>query len=156
MTLSRILLVDETPAEWQLALSNLAKDALSDQTTVVNDRDEALDFLHARGAFRRRVSGLPAVVVLGPNIKQATALSLVKDIRADAALRRLPVVIIAVAPDAQMVRSAYEQGANSLIRSHDDVNVRVEWYAALALFWGWANEPPPGSLRQPKAQRRKP
>ena len=27
---------------------------------------------------------------------------------------------------------------------------------ALALFWGWANEPPPGCLMQPKAQRRAP
>ena len=148
--------MDDTPAEWQLALSTIAKDALSDQTTVVKDRDEALDFLHARGAFRRRAAGLPAVVVLGPNVRQATALSLVKDIRADGALRRLPVVIIAVAPDAQMVRSAYEQGVNSLIRSHDDANVRAERYAALVLFWAWANEPPPGSLAKPKSQRRKP
>jgi len=151
--LSRILFVDDTPAEWQLALSSLADGALMEQTTVVKDKDEALDFLRERGSFRRRVSGLPAVVVLGPNVRRPTAMSLLKDIRSDAMLRRVPVVMIATAPDEETVRSAYEQGVNSLIRTHDDVQIRAERYAALALFWGWANEPPPESVGQPKSQR---
>jgi two-component system response regulator len=150
--LSRILLVDDTPSEWHLALSSLAENRLRDQATVVKDKGEALDFLHARGPFRRRPSGLPAVVVLGPNLKGATALSLLKDIRTDATLRRVPVVMVAIAPDAEMVRSAYEHGVNSLVRSHEDVKVHAERYAALALFWAWANEPPPGCLSQPKSQ----
>jgi two-component system response regulator len=151
--LSRILFVDDTPAEWQVALSGLADGALMEQTTVVRDKDEALDFLHARGSFQRRVSGLPAVVVLGPNVRSPSAMSLLKDIRSDATLRRVPVVMIAAAPDEETVRHAYEQGVNSLIRTHEDVKIRAERYAALALFWAWANEPPPGSLSQTKAQR---
>jgi predicted O-methyltransferase YrrM len=47
--LARILFVDDTPAEWQLALASLADGALMEQTTVVKDKDEALDFLHERG-----------------------------------------------------------------------------------------------------------
>jgi CheY-like chemotaxis protein len=154
--MSRILLVEDTPAERRLALSGLAENGLMEQTTVVKDKGEALDFLQARGPFRRRPSGLPAVVVLGPNLKAIAALSLLKEIRADPALRRVPVVIIAVAPDAQMVRSAYEHGVNGLVRSHQDVKVRAGRYAALGLFWGWANEPPPGCVFQPKWQRRLP
>jgi hypothetical protein len=37
-----------------LALASLADGALMEQTTVVKDKDEALDFLHERGSFRRR------------------------------------------------------------------------------------------------------
>ena len=155
-TLSRILLVEDTPAEWGLALSSLAQNGMQEQTTVVKDQDEALDFLHARGSFRRRPSGLPAVVVLGPNLTKTSALSLLQDIRTDDALRRLPVVMIADEPDAETVRGAYERGVNSLVRRHEDTSIQRERYAALALFWGWANEPPPGCLMQPKAQRRAP
>jgi len=154
--LSRILLVEDAPDEWRLALSSLSDTGLMGETTVVKDQGEALDFLHARGPFRRRPSGLPAVVVLGPSLKWFTALSLLKHVRADAALRRIPVVIITVAPDAQMIRSAYDHGVNSLVRSHEDAKIHAERYAALALFWGWANEPPPGCLLQPKSQRRMP
>lgn len=151
--MSRILLVEDAPGECRLALSGLAVNGLMEQTTVVKDQGEALDFLHARGPFRRRPSGLPAVVVLGPNLEWVAALSLLKEIRADATLHRVPVVIMAAAPDAQMVRSAYQHGVNSLVRSHQDVKIHAKRYAALGLFWGWANEPPPGCLLQPMWQR---
>ena len=154
--LSRILLVEDTVAEWRLALSCLAQNGMLEQTTVVKDQDEALDFLHARGSFRRRPSGLPAVVVLGPNLKKTSAWSLLQDIRNDETLRRVPVVMIADEPDAETVRGAYERGVNSLVRKLEDASIQGERYAALALFWGWANEPPPGCLMQPKAQRRTP
>jgi DNA-binding NarL/FixJ family response regulator len=81
-------------------------------------------------------------------------LSLLENIRADETLRRLPVVMIADEPDAQTVRCAYERGVNSVVRKHEDTGVHGERYAALALYWGWANEPPTGCLVQPKAQRR--
>ena len=42
-------------------------------------------------------------------------MALLQDIRSDATLRRVPVVMIAAAPDAETVRSAYEQGVNSLV-----------------------------------------
>jgi len=154
--LSRILLVEDAPEEWRLALSSLSDTGLMSETTVVKDQGEALDFLHARGPFGRRPSGLPAVIVLGPSIKWFAALSLLRQVRADAALRRIPVVIIAAAPDTQMIQSAYEHGVNSVVRSHEDAKLHAERYAALALFWGWANEPPPGCLLQPRSQRRMP
>lgn len=154
--ITRILLVDDMAAEWRLALSSLSQSGLMDQATVVRDKGEALDFLLARGSFRRRPSGLPAVVVLGPNVKGATALALLKEIRTHATLRRVPVVIIATAPDAKMVRDAYEAGANSVVRSHEDVKVHAERYVAMALYWAWANEPPPGCLPQPRSEHRAP
>jgi len=153
-SLARILLVDDMPAEWLLALSGIAEDDAKNLTSIVRDKDEALDFLRARGAFRRRASGLPAVVVVGPNVRRSAALSLLKEIRADAKLRRVPVVIVATAPDADMVNSAYEQGVNSLVLNHEDQTIRTERYAELARFWGWANEPPPGCLSQPRSQAR--
>lgn len=151
---SRILFVDDAPAEWQLAFSTLADNGLLNQATAVKDRDEALDFLHARGNFRRKPTGLPAVVIIGPNINGSNALSVLSYIRTDATLRRVPVVIIAAAPDAELVRSAYMHGANSVVRRDDDVKVHAERFAALARFWAWANEPPPGCLPPPKTARR--
>jgi len=152
--LTRILLIEETPAEWRLALSGLTETGLMASTTVVKDQSEALDFLRGGGVFRRRAAGLPAVMVVGPSVKWSAGLALLKTVRSDAALRRLPVVIIVTEPDAQMVQSAYEHGVNSLVRRHDDAQLHAQQCASLALFWGWANEPPPGCLLQPKAKRR--
>jgi CheY-like chemotaxis protein len=153
--LSRILLVEDTPAEWRLALSSLSGTGLRGQTTVVKDQGDALDFLHARGLFRRRPSGLPAVVVLGPSVTWAVALSLLEHVRADPALCRVPVVIVAACPDVVMVRTAYVRGANGVVCRHEDVAVRAQRYAALGLFWGWANEPPAGCLLPSESERRR-
>ena len=152
--MSRILLVDDSPAEWHVALSTLARNGLMDQATVVKDKGEALDFLHARGNFRRRAEGLPAVVVLGPTMHAPVALSVLTHIRSDIKLRHVPVVIITDSQDADLVRSAYAKGVNSLVRRDQDASAHAERYASLALFWAWANEPPPGCLPQPKSQRR--
>jgi CheY-like chemotaxis protein len=156
LTSGRILLVDDMPAEWLVALSGVGEDDAKNQTSIVRDKDEAMDFLRARGAFRRRAPGLPAVVVVGPNVRRSTALSLLREIRADENLRRVPVVIVATAPDADMVNSAYEEGVNSLVLNHEDRTIRAERYAELARFWGWANEPPPGCLSQSRSQARPP
>jgi CheY-like chemotaxis protein len=121
------------------------------ETLVVKDKEAALDFLHARGSFQRRAAGLPAVVVLGSSLHRLAAFALLKEIRADTKLRRLPVVMVAAAPDADMVKNAYEHGVNSLVRRPVDINLRTERYATLALFWAWANEPPPGSRQLPKS-----
>ena len=152
--LSRILLIENTPAESRLALAGLSETGFVAQTTVVKDQQEALDFLHERGPFRRRLSGLPAVIVLGPSIEWPAALSLLKQVRSDPPLRRIPVVIVAAYADAEMVQSAYDLGVNSLVRREENIESHAQRYAALGLFWGWANEPPPGCLPQPKSERR--
>src|SRR5262249_3986870 len=139
-------LVEDAPAEWSLALSGLTGKRMLEQTAVVSDRDEALDFLHARGLFRHRGSGLPAVVGLGPSLKPHSALSLLSYIRNDATLHQVPVVLIATQADAELVRRAYECGANSVIRAHAEALIQASQYAALAQFWVRANEPPPGCL----------
>jgi CheY-like chemotaxis protein len=150
--LSRILFVDDAPDEWQLALASVGDHTLTEQITLVRDKDEALDFLHERGTFRHRLPGLPAVVVLGPNTRRPVAMSLVDHIRNDAALRRVPVVMFDADPDEPTVFRSHYSRVNSLIRVHRDERIRAEQYAALVLFWGRVNEPPPGSLPQPKRQ----
>lgn len=122
-------------------------------TAVVSDRDEALDFLHARGLFGHRVPGLPAVVVLGPSLQANAALSLLTYIRNDATLQQVPVVLIAPQPDAELVRRAYACGANSVIRAHAEAEVQVRHYTALAQFWARGNEAPPGCVTRLERQR---
>jgi CheY-like chemotaxis protein len=144
----RVLLVEEDAAERQLVLSALGESKLVDCTVSVKDRNEALDFLHARNPFLGRPTGYPGVIVIGPRLAWGIGVALLADIRGDATLRRIPVVIVVVKPDAEMIRIAYEYGVNSLVAISEDVNVRVQRYALLAQYWGWSNEPPPGCLLQ--------
>ena len=144
----RVLLVEEDAAERQLVLTALGESKLVDYTVSVKGRNEALDFLHARNPFLGRPTGYPGVIVIGPRLAWGIGVALLADIRGDATLRRIPVVIVAFQPDTEMIRIAYEYGVNSLVAISEDANARVQRYALLARYWGWANEPPPGCLLQ--------
>jgi CheY-like chemotaxis protein len=144
------LLVEDAPAEWRSVLASFAETGLIDQTTVVKDRDEALDFLHSRGSFRRRSPGLPAVILLGPTLKPASAIFLLEDIRRDSILRKVPVVVIAGDGEADLRALAYARGSNSVVCRHADEKINTERYVAMGLFWGRVNLPPPGCIQQSK------
>ena len=57
-------------------------------------------------------------------------MSLLKEIRSELALRRIPVIIVAVALDAAMLQSAYDHGVNSVVRRHSNVEVQAAQYVA--------------------------
>jgi hypothetical protein len=144
--LPRILLVEENRQEWGVALAALSENEQMNQTVVVKDKAEALDFLHSRGAFRQRPVGLPAVVVLGPSLSWHKALSLLSYIRHKESLLRVPVVLVQMCKSSEMVRDAYAHGANSVVRWHGDGRLDSPRYAAIGLFWAGTNEPPPGCI----------
>jgi len=144
-----LLLEDAAAADWRLGFSSVTELGLRDRTMVVNDAAQALHYLRAEGTFQNRPLGLPAVVAVGPSLSAMAALAFLSEVRSDPRLRRLPLVLIFAAPDADTIRVAYEHGANGLIRDRDDVTARAECCTALALYWGAANHPPPGCVPPP-------
>jgi DNA-binding response OmpR family regulator len=153
---SSLLFVDGAQEEWQLALAGFAEAGFMERATMVRDKEEALDFLQGRGVFKRRMPGLPAAVVLGPNMNRSAKLSLLREIRADKSLLRVPVVGIFSPTDSADVRAAYLDGANSVIIRDADAKVQQDHYAKLAQYWGWANEPPAGSVPSSEAPAQQP
>jgi CheY-like chemotaxis protein len=142
---SRIVLVEDDANEAAVALAALSNTGCSNETFVVKDKDEALDFLHARAAFRQRAPGLPAVVVIGPSLDWCEASWLLSYIRRTDAICKVPVVVMHASDDAELVHNAYAGGANSVVRVHMDPVLDRQYYAALGRFWGATNEPPPSA-----------
>jgi hypothetical protein len=134
-----ILLVEREPAEYEVAVSGFTREGLASEAIVVMGEREVLHFLHRASGVE---SSLPAVAILGPGLEPCDALGLLTAIRGDGPMKRMPVVIITRVPGGEWVRSAYESGANSVVRWHEDVQVRGDRYAALMRFWIRANETP--------------
>jgi CheY-like chemotaxis protein len=149
--LSRILLVEDSADEWHAALHAMAGTGQMNETLLVKDEDEALDFLLNRRAYRQRPLGLPAVVLLGPSLTAAKALSLLAQIRRHSVLAQVPVVLMHAGIDRDVVRSAYDQGANSVVCCHEP-GARAQRYAAVGHFWAGINEPPAGCIRKARQQ----
>ena len=143
---SSLLFVDGASEEWQLALAGFAEAGFMERATMVRDKEEALDFLQGSGVFKRRTPGLPAATVLGPNMNRTAKLSLLREIRANKSILRVPVVVVFNPADSVDVGTAYREGANSVLIHDADARVQQSHYAKLAQFWGLANEMPAGSV----------
>ena len=149
-SLSRILLVDDDPADAKLALLALAEVGLDRQTLVLHDGQEALDWLLARGINRDRAPGHPAVILLDVKMPRLSGLEVLAQIRAAPDLRLIPVVMLSASAQERDVRRAYELGANGYVIKSIDFHNSAASLQALGRYFLLANEPPPGCLRPPR------
>ena len=58
-----ILLVEDDPGDVRLALAVFRALKVADRCVVVNDGEQALDFLHLKGRFSKRPPGLPRLIL---------------------------------------------------------------------------------------------
>lgn len=146
MELKRILLVEDSPNDVELILTSLEESHLRNEVVVVQDGEEALDYLYRRGAFRQRVEGNPVVVMLDLKLPKVDGIEVLTSLKADPKLKILPVVILTSSREDPDLSKCYQLGANAYVVKPIDFSEFMQTIKNLGLFWAVINEPPPGSL----------
>jgi CheY-like chemotaxis protein len=138
-----ILLAEDNANDAELTLAALRGHRIANDIVVVRDGAAALDYLYRRGAFSERSSDLPGLFLLDLKMPKVDGLEVLQAVRADPALRFLPVVILTSSrEEADLVRS-YSLGANAYVVKPVVFNDFVDAVKALGQFWAVVNEPPP-------------
>jgi two-component system, response regulator len=139
-----ILLVEDNPSDIDLTKRALAKSRIANELVVVEDGQEALDYIFGTGNHAGR-DALPslAVVLLDLKLPKVSGLDVLKRIRADARTKRLPVVILTSSKEEQDIANCYDHGANSYIQKPVDFSQFAVAIENLGLYWLLLNEPPP-------------
>lgn len=114
--------------------------------TVVRyrDGDEALV------AFVSPEAVWPAVVLLDLNLPGRPGLEVLKAIRAEPALQRLPVVVLSGSSRREDVLASYEQGANAYIVKPLDFAELRRALMSVWSFWNLAIVPSPAAPADPE------
>ncbi|HND61345.1 MAG TPA: response regulator [Opitutaceae bacterium] len=135
-----ILLVDDSPADVELTLAALDDHPLGCRVHAVTDGEQALDFLQRRGAYADRAPELPSLVLLDLKMPKVDGLEVLRAIRADQDLRKVPVVVLTSSREEQDIVRSYDLGVNAYV-------VKPVGYAGFAaavrqlgLFWILHNE----------------
>ena len=147
-SLKRILLVDDNERDVELTLAALEEHSLANEVVVARDGAEALDYLYRRGNFADHANGLPVVVLLDLKMPRVDGLEVLRQMRGDDTLKRVPVVMITSSREEQDLVKSYQLGVNAYVVKPVDFQKFVESVKQIGFFWAIINEPPPGSVKR--------
>jgi CheY-like chemotaxis protein len=119
----------------------MLRDALLEGTgpcdlRAVADATELAEYLHRRGTFEDPViSPRPALILIDAELPNRGGLDAVRALKSNAALRRIPVVLIVRRADPQLVETAYDAGVNTLIQKPVTFLALVKLMKVFTAYW---------------------
>ena len=143
----RVLLAEDNPKDVELTLAALGEHNLANDVVVVRDGAEAWEYLRREGRFAQRPPGSPAVVLLDLKMPKVDGLAVLRRMKADEALRSVPVVMLTSSREEKDLIESYRLGVNAYVVKPVDFGAFMRSVTSLGLFWAMVNEPPPGTIR---------
>jgi two-component system, response regulator len=138
-----ILLVEDNPTDIELTQRAFRKNNLANPVVVTEDGGKALDYLYCRGEYAgRNPACVPKVILLDLKLPKVDGLEVLKDIKRDARLRIIPVVVLTSSHEEQDIVTSYNLGVNSYIVKPIDFDKFVNAVCQLGLYWLVLNQCP--------------
>lgn len=139
-----ILLVEDNADDEALTLRALKKNNIANDVTVARDGVEALDYLFGRGGYADRdITDMPSLVLLDLKLPKFGGLEVLRQVRADSRMTRLPVVVLTSSNEEKDLISSYESHVNSYVRKPVDFVQFIETVRQLGNYWLVINQPSP-------------
>jgi CheY-like chemotaxis protein len=142
-----ILLAEDNPKDVELTLEAMSDNNLANHVVVVKDGVEAWEYLRCEGEYKLRKAGNPAVVILDIKMPRMDGIELLRKIRSNSALKRLPVVILTSSREEQDLITTYELGVNAYVVKPVDFNQFMNAVKEIGVFWAILNELPPELIK---------
>jgi chemotaxis family two-component system response regulator Rcp1 len=128
-----ILLVEDNPGDVRLAVEALRDAKVANRLHIVEDGVEAMSFLRREG----RYADVPRadLILLDLNLPRKDGREVLAEIKQDADLKRIPVVILTSSAAEQDVVQAYNLYANCYITKPMDLDQFLKVVRSIEDFW---------------------
>ncbi len=141
-----ILLVEDNPADAELATRALRKNKIANKLIWVKDGAEALDVLFGRGNYAgREENHVPHLILLDLRLPKVDGLEVLRIIKHDERTKHIPVVVLTSSRQDRDVVEAYKLGVNSYISKPVAFEAFARTVADLGMYWLLLNRPRPDS-----------
>lgn len=138
-----ILLVEDNPNDIELTLIALEKARLANPVVSLRDGAEALDYLRREGQWSERPAENPAVILLDKKLPKIDGHEVLKAVRENDALKRIPVVMLTSSREEKDLLRSYDLGVNAYVVKPVEFDDFMDAINDLGVFWAVLNEPPP-------------
>jgi CheY-like chemotaxis protein len=131
-----ILIADDDADDRMLAKDALAENRLANDLHFVEDGEQLMDFLYRRGAYADAAkSPRPGLILLDLNMPKMDGREALKEIKADATLRCIPVVVLTTSKAEADIYRTYDLGVNSFITKPVTFDGLVAIMKTLGRYW---------------------
>jgi CheY-like chemotaxis protein len=133
-----ILMADDDEDDRELTRDALLESAHVEEMRFVADGQELIDYLRRAGPYGSPQAGErphPSLILLDLNMPRKDGREALAEIKRDAALRRIPVVVLTTSSDDEDVREAYDLGANTYVTKPVTANRLESALGRLAEYW---------------------
>jgi CheY-like chemotaxis protein len=137
-----ILLVEDNPGDARLAWEVFQDAKVRNTLHLVDNGQEAMDFLRKEGKHARVQR--PDLILLDLNLPGKDGREVLAEIKGDPDLKRIPVVILTVSKDEEDVLKTYNLNANCFITKPIDLNQFIKVVKSIEDFWLTVVKLPPG------------
>ena len=128
-----ILLVEDSPGDIRLTQEAFKEGKLVNRLHVVQDGEAAMAFLRQEGAYAQTIR--PDLILLDLNLPKKDGREVLAEIKADGALRRIPVVVLTTSRAEQDVLKVYDLHANCYITKPVDLDQFLKVVQSVEDFW---------------------
>ena len=128
-----ILLVEDSPGDVRLCVEALKEARVLNSMTVAADGVEAMALLRREGRYAASVR--PDLILLDLNLPRKDGREVLAEIKADASLKRIPIVVLTTSQAEEDVVSAYDLHANCYITKPVDFRQFIKVVQSIEDFW---------------------
>jgi len=143
--LGQILLVEDNLNDIELTTVALKQNHLVNEIVVARHGGEALDYLYRRGLYQDRARANPIVVLLDLKMPKVDGLEVLRQLKGDETLKRIPVVMLTSSREETDLVKSYRLGANAYVVKPVGFEQFADAIRQVGIFWAVLNEPPPDS-----------
>lgn len=129
----QILLVEDSPADVELAREAFRDAEIANEVSLVVDGEAAMAFLRAEGCYADRVR--PDVILLDLNLPRMDGREVLKAIKQDPDLHCIPVIVLTTSSAEADVSLAYHNFANAYIKKPIDYEEFISVIRSFETFW---------------------
>ena len=139
-----ILMADDDPDDRLLTSDALTEARLINDVRFVENGEELLDYLRRVGKFAPPAEApRPGLILLDLNMPRKDGRAVLAELKQDADLRTIPVVVLTTSKDDEDVYRSYDLGVNSYIVKPVTFEALVDILQTLDKYWFEIVELPP-------------
>jgi CheY-like chemotaxis protein len=131
-----ILMADDSEDDRFLAREALKVSRVLNDLHEVEDGEELMDYLKHRGRYTDpATSPRPGFILLDLNMPRKSGGEALEEIKADASLKRIPIVVLTTSDDEADVIQSYNLGVSSFITKPVSFEALVEVMKTVGKYW---------------------